>query len=47
MKSKDMLEKKVINKFLIWYENLTPIERIIFESVLGRIISALPRSEQK
>jgi len=47
MKDKDIQAHKVINKFLIWYESLTMPERRIFESVLGRIINALPRSEQE
>ena len=34
-------EKEVITKFLIWYEELTPEERLIFERCLGRVIKAL------
>jgi len=34
-------EKEVITKFLIWYEELKPQERLIFEGCLGRLIKAL------
>ena len=47
MKDKDIQQHYVINKFLIWYESLTMNERRIFESVLGRIINALPRSGEE
>jgi len=34
-------EKRVINKFLEWYESLTPEERLIFERCLGNLIKNL------
>lgn len=46
MNNKDIQEHKVINKFLIFYESLSRDERFIFESVLGRVINALPKYGQ-
>ena len=34
-------EQQVIVKFLIWYEELTPQERTIWERCLGKIIREL------
>jgi len=46
MKKKDKtcavnLETAVIIKFINWYEELTPIERTVFEGCLGRIVTAV------
>lgn len=36
-------EAKVINKFLVWYESLTPAERRIFEGEMGRLMWIMAR----
>jgi len=38
---KETEEQKVIVKFLIWYEELEPRERTIWERCLGKIIRGL------
>tara|TARA_R100000951_G_scaffold115120_1_gene122162 strand:+ start:1184 stop:1327 length:144 start_codon:yes stop_codon:yes gene_type:complete len=40
---RDIEDFKVINKFLMWYEQLNRDERYTFERVLGRVINALPK----
>lgn len=37
----DEYKRKVIVKFLQWYEDLTPEERYIFEGEMGRLIKNL------
>jgi len=39
----NMNEETVITKFLIWYECLTPPERLIFEGCLGRIVKMVAK----